>query len=71
MKYPIPPQTNNQCLMRNCVGNITSFYFTMKASGSGSNAASGNFIVNYERNRHSTIQRVMSVDNGGYSINEP
>lgn len=30
-KYPIPPQTNNQCLMRNFIGNNTSFYFTMKA----------------------------------------
>lgn len=57
--------------MRNFMGNNTSFYFTMKAYGSSSNAASGNLIVNYERNLHSSVQWVMSVDNGGYSINEP
>lgn len=58
-------------LKRNFMGNIISFYFTMKVCGSSCNVASGNLIVNYERNLHSSIQWVMIIDNSGYSINEP
>lgn len=50
-------------------GQYHFFYFTMKVCGSGCNAASGNLWTMKEI--YGSIQWVMSIDNSGYSVNEP